>query len=315
MDIKYAVLKGDTLSKYYKYPAMRLSGDIDILIDEKDEVKVLEFMSKNGFTYEARNEGNNHTVCFHPVYGVVEVHISLYCNFMDDLWFKNTNELEEYTYVDLPDRKEPTLSITDGYIYTVFHTIKHFLSNGLSVKQMMDIVLYTKENFNEINFKKAFGVFEENQFLRMVYCIYYISNHYFNIKIFDDFDNFDVVSEKLLTECENSGAFGKKSDLKDFFEVYTKMKIDKSKQNDFQSYMTSWRRKSLKGYLSMSEMNMKLKYPNLKTGKARIVHLKNILKKGFKYSYKIKQFVKYKPQSISGEMENRIEIIKELNMI
>lgn len=314
--ITYALLKGDTLSSLYRFPGLRISGDIDVLVDEKDEMKVLKIMSEYGFTYSPRSKSANHTVCYHPLIGVVEIHISLYYDFITTEWFGNHGIKEEFRKIKLSDGNYYyTLGVNDGYIYIVLHAIKHFLANGITMRQMMDVVLYAEKYVEEIDFNSADKLFEKLKYKNFVECIFYIANKYWNIDVLNIDKDYETIAERILSDCEESGAFGKKKKMSNFYEIYNRERI-KSKGNvDFEEYMTSWRRNSLKDYLSLSKESMRRKYPSLNVAKARKVHIKNIIVKCIKYKEKIPQFIKYRPVLESERYNERLNIIKELDMI
>ncbi|MBO5454394.1 MAG: nucleotidyltransferase family protein [Clostridia bacterium] len=314
--ISYAVLKGDTLSTLYKFPAMRISGDIDILVDEDRESDVLKIMSEFGFSYSPRSKSANHTECRHPVIGLVEVHISLYYDFMTSVWFNGHRAEENFRKVKLSDDNECfTLSINDGYVYLILHAVKHFLSNGLTLKQIMDIVLYTANYFKDIDFVNADKLFTKLKYKKFVDCLYYIGQKYWGINLFNIDNHLDIVCEEILSDCENSGAFGIKKSMGDFYELYNEIKLKEKGSIDFVRHMTKWRRDNLKDYLSLTKRSMNEKYPHLGVWRARITHLKNVLHKMIKQRKKIHQFVKYKPIADEIKGTERMKLIKDLDMI
>ncbi len=314
--IKYALIKGDTLSSLYRFPALRVSGDIDVLIDIENEVRVLQIMSECGFSYSPRSKSSNHTVCVHPLIGIVEVHISLYYDFIASEWFKGIDVQEEFRKIKLSDGNECyTLSINDGYVYLLLHTIKHFLSNGLTVKQILDVVLYAEKYIEQIDFIRVNEELRKLKYINFAECIFYIAAKYFGVDVFKIDEKYDSIAEKLLSDCEDSGAFGRKKHMGNFYEIYNKERIKSNGNVDFNEFMTRWRRESLKDYLSFSKESMKTKYPSLTVMKARTVHFGNIVVKCLKYRKKIPQFIKYKSIAKTTQFSERLDIIKELDMI
>ena len=140
-DIPCCVLKGQALAYLYKNPECRMSGDVDLLVAEKDETAALDILRKNGFSVSVRAQSANHDTCYHDELGCVELHVSLYYDIMQDVWFDNVEMLKEPF---MEKNGILMLGITDGYLFTLLHAIKHFLSNGLCVKQIMDVLLYEK---------------------------------------------------------------------------------------------------------------------------------------------------------------------------
>ena len=52
--IHNVMFKGWTVAKYYAAPDARVSADVDILVDWKDEKRAIEFLSKKGFEIKKR---------------------------------------------------------------------------------------------------------------------------------------------------------------------------------------------------------------------------------------------------------------------
>lgn len=319
--IKVCVLKGETLSVLYKNPECRASGDVDLLIAEKDEAKALEILRENGFEIEIRAKSANHDECFHKTLGALELHVSLYYDIMQDVWFDNREMVvEECRRVG----EINALGITDGYIYTLLHAVKHFLSNGLCVKQIMDVLLYEKTYKNELDYERI------NELLtHLKYKSFTDSLRSFGVKYFgfsaDAFAEFcydEALAEKILNDVFEGGMFGKKEERSDFFEIYNAYRFSTFKEGSFSGFMTAWRRKNVLKAMSFSKENMGIRYPYIIKKPyllpiAWINHVFVIIKTGFKRFSLVKQSVHY--TTPEGEdaavIEKRIALFKEFDMI
>ena len=123
------------------HPDMLLINVDGTLMVHREYTEGQEILRENGFEIEIRAKSANHDECFHKTLGALELHVSLYYDIMQDVWFDNREMVvEECRRVG----EINALGITDGYIYTLLHAVKHFLSNGLCVKQIMDVLLYEK---------------------------------------------------------------------------------------------------------------------------------------------------------------------------
>lgn len=319
--IKCCVLKGETLAVLYKNPECRASGDVDLLIDESGEAKALEILRENGFEVEIRAKSGNHDECFHPELGALELHVSLYYDIMQDVWFDNQEMMQE-PLRNMGDIN--ALGITDGYIYTLLHAVKHFLSNGLCVKQIMDVLLYEKAYKNEIDFKRV-----SDLLVHLKYKSFSDSLKSFGVKYFGfsdaDFYEFkydEALAEKILNDVFEGGLFGKKEERSEFFEIYNAYRFSTFKKGDFNAFMTAWRRKNVLKSMSFSWENMKIRYPYVLKKPyllplAWVNHVFVIVKTGLKRFRLVKQSLHY--TAPEGEdtavIEKRISLFREFDMI
>ena len=314
-NIEVCHIKGKTLSSLYFYPETRISGDVDILIDEKDETKAKRILEQEGFKCEMRSDDANHSECIHEGLGVIELHVKLYYDIMKDIWFDSDDMVKE-PYMIIDGIK--TLSYTDGFIYNFMHATKHFLSNGTSVRHITDVLLYGQKHKEKIDFERVFKTLEKLKYKEFLDAFVKIGEKYFNITPLykAESNNADLV----LTDIEESGIFGKNiKKAGALFEIYTDLRFSTFKDGDKTDYLTNWRRKNLLKAASYSTKNMKRKYSFMDKGlyylpKAYVLHTAEIIKKAFKRRKLMEDFVEFKPAE-NKALDNKIELIKKLNMI
>ena len=319
--IKCCVLKGETLAVLYQTPECRASGDVDLLISEKDEPRALEILRESGFEVEIRAKSGNHDECFHESLGALELHVSLYYDIMQDVWFDNQEMITE------PFRKVGdvwALGITDGYIYTLLHAVKHFLSNGLCVKQIMDVLLYEKAYRSEIDFERVNKLLTHLKYKSFSDSLKSFGLKYFGFKKedFSEFQYDENLAAKILNDVFEGGLFGKKEERSDFFEIYNAYRFSTFKKENFNEFMTAWRRKNVIKSMSFSCDNMKIRYPYVNKKLyllpvAWLNHVFVIIKTGLKRFRLVKQSLNY--TAPKGEdtavIEKRIALFKEFDMI
>ena len=319
--ISVCILKGQSLASLYAQPDTRISGDVDMLVNTKDEQKAIDILRDEGFDVEIRPESSNHSKCTHPALGVIELHVSLYYDIMSDVWFDNIEMLtEDFTVIN----GVKTLGITDNYIYVVLHAVKHFLSNGLGLRQIMDLLLFTKEYKDKINKERVQFVFSHLKYQQFINNLYGIGIEYLGFKK-DDLFECDYNKEqmlKILEDVEIGGLFGKnESERKDFFEIYNSLRFETFKNENFTKYMTKWRRKNSMKKISLSFSNMKKHYAFLKKHPyllpvAYAKHIFKIVKTVSKRRKLLHDSVLYKaPDNSSALVLNRLALIKDLGMI
>lgn len=319
--IEVCVLKGQSLAKLYAEPDCRISGDVDLLVDLKDEQKAIEIMRKFDFQVEIRPDSSNHSKCTHPVFGIVELHISLYYDIMSDVWFDNIQMLTE-DFVTSDGVK--TLGITDNYIYVTLHAVKHFLSNGLGLRQIMDLLLFTKVYKDKIDKSRVDATFSHLKYQSFINNLTGIGIKYLNFEkeeLFDcEYNEHQI--DKILEDVEIGGLFGKNDkQRKDFFEIYNKARFNTFKSENFEEYMTLWRRTNAAKKSSLSVGNMKKHYDFLEKKPyllpvAYAKHISKIVKTVSKRKKLISDIVSYKaPSTDDKKIQERLELIKELGMI
>jgi hypothetical protein len=96
---------------------------------------------------------SNHVNAVHPVAGEFELHVSLYPETYESMWFHSATEKSEELIELVTDQQQriSTLGINDGLQFRTLHFIKHFLFEGAGIKQLMDILLYMSHYKNEID--------------------------------------------------------------------------------------------------------------------------------------------------------------------
>lgn len=318
--VEVCVLKGQSLAQLYKEPDCRISGDVDLLVDIKDEQKAIEILRKFEFNVEARPYSSNHSECVHPVFGIVELHIALYYDIIYDVWFDNV-EINQEKPVVLNGIK--TLGITDNYIFIALHAVKHFLSDGLGIRQIMDLLLFTKRYKNEIDKNRVNETLGHLKYQKFVDNLFGIGIKYFGFKQ-DDLFECEYNSEqiiKILEGVEIGGLFGKNTvGEKRFFETYNSMRFNTFKSEKLENYMAKWSRKNAIKKSSLSMANMKKYYPFLEQKPHLLIvayakHLSMISKAIIKRN-KLKRYVSYKvPIADNEKIKERIELIKSLGMV
>lgn len=208
------VLKGDTVAKYYKEPLSRISGDTDIYVGSEQLEKAEKIFEKCGFVVCARSPMEHHTVCRHAIGGSVDLHLTFHDDCYEEKFFKGYTEITE-SGVDCQIDKYiyTTLGATDNAIFLFLHWVKHFLSCGTGIRQIMDFFLFWKGNKTEINISKFKQMLDDLGFSKLYAASVYIALEYLQfdkteIDTFDfEIDNFFV--KWLLMDIEKGGVFGK----------------------------------------------------------------------------------------------------------
>lgn len=207
--IDVCILKGVVAASAYANPDCRISSDTDILINPKDEKAIAKLLKENGYSVEKRRRNDHHMKATHPVGGLVEVHVSLYSKITDKILFGSKRMCEEsWRNVEIGGKTVKTLGINDHLNYLTAHYIKHFVTGGASIRQMMDLLLYIKKYENKINFEKYHILLKELKYDKLIDAVMTIGAVYFGM----DFDPTQTeLGQKLLEDCAGVGLFGTNS--------------------------------------------------------------------------------------------------------
>lgn len=224
--IKYCVLKGITVARLYNVPEVRISSDMDILIDEKDEKQVAEILKKSGYETKPRAKNDHHMQAYHAVGGLLEVHVAFYSIATDKIIFDDEISYTE-DFVRLEDGIY-SLGINDALIYLTAHLIKHLIHDGAGVRQMMDLLLYTKKYEKQIDWEKYNTLLKKLGYGNFIAVVKGIGVKYWGMD-FKDAVTVGGGMEELLDDSEIGGLFSvSEKDRKQFYECYTQKRAGNS---------------------------------------------------------------------------------------
>ena len=208
--IYVCILKGVVAASAYANPDCRISSDTDILINPKDEKKIAKLLTENGYTVDKRRKNDHHMKATHPIGGLLEAHVSLYSKTTEKILFNSKKMYTEpWIDVEIGGKTVRTLGINDHLNYLTAHYIKHFVTGGASIRQMMDLLLYIKKHEKEIDFEKYNNLLTELRYKKLIDAVKTIGALYFGM-------GFEVsekeLAKKLLEDCESVGLFGVNSE-------------------------------------------------------------------------------------------------------
>lgn len=204
--IEHCVLKGSSLATLYPMPELRISGDVDILIDPSDEKKVMKFMEERNFVVADREENAQNFTAKHPKAGLFEIHVKLFDSEFDKHILKNRFKVQEsFDSMTTPDgTKLNILGKNDGLYFVASHMIKHFVKDGLGLRQISDWLLYVKKYGKEVQMEGFNSTINELGFEKFMNAIYTIGNKYFKM----DFECEAENPEDILSDMDEGGSFG-----------------------------------------------------------------------------------------------------------
>ena len=302
------VLKGDLISDLYADPALRMSGDTDLLIDPKDEEAVLDAFVQEGGDYKPRGENNNQAVCVHPKAGKFEIHISLDTKEVTEVWYDNLDfGAEEKRQVTLKNGHTVTaLGITDGAINMVLHVLKHLISGISHLKMLGDAILYLSHYADKIDFDRMNAVMKQLGYTSVYETIKRIGVLYFGFSNLTSCEQYDALAEKLLNDLQFCAENGYQEEILSAYQEYSKIRYETYHKKDYGTYKAELTRREAKGRLFPKKTALYGEYPILvKYGwLLPVVWVVRIFQKLF--GKKTSQTTQTKP---------RLELLKELDLL
>ena len=215
--IPVLLVKGYAVGEYYGYPESRVSTDTDLLIRPEDEQKACAFLEAKGFSVTQRWSHGHHATAHHEFYGFVEVHVRLYDELVEDIWFGKDMSSgfiqEEPLVVHGRDGVYHTLGITDHLLFLTLHMVKHFILSGISIRMILDIVLYISKNREYVDFDRFWSIINRLKYDQLIHCILWASVNYlgFEQESFLGLDASFADSpkvEQVLSDLESGGFLG-----------------------------------------------------------------------------------------------------------
>lgn len=197
--ISAAVIKGFAIARDYAQPDVRISGDADIFVREEDEERALAVFEQFGFSYTPREKTHKDTTLTHPKYGVVELHIRLFEEFVDQIWHNEAKfEIREpYQKVETADGTYYALGDTDHFLYVLEHMMKHFVADGLSLRMVMDmgaLLMWRGDTFNQERVKMFL---EQRHYKTAIKIFLHILSEYCGFP-------FEKLQSEYINECQKA---------------------------------------------------------------------------------------------------------------
>lgn len=222
LGIRNCILKGRVLSELYPVPESRVSSDVDLLIPERKDLKtVIEMLAKDGFRIGEVLKDSHQIECRHRSFGLIEIHTDIYDDIAKNVWFENSIVLsDEFVKQEQEDGTfYYTLPVTDGAIFITVHFLKHFLSHGCGIRQLLDMLMYLKKHEDNIDWQRYNALFAELKYLKFIRYCQDIGNRFFAMGfVVEQSDN--EVCRSILTDMENGGVFGGNEEYRTSFTYH-----------------------------------------------------------------------------------------------
>ncbi len=255
--IQYCILKGSTVAKNYHLAECRLSGDIDLYVNPENEERTEKLFRALGMEVESRPEGKQDFRVSSPAVGLIEVHVQLYNDNFRHVVLKDKFGITE-PFVKMKVNEFLTvysLGPNDMLEFLTTHFIKHFVREGSGIRQIMDLLAYIKNNYEEIDFEKYFQKLEELRFKELILNVFGIGVKYFGL----EFENYSLAfADRILDDVEDGENFGF-GDVKRLgcYESFLKSRAKEDEQS--KKEMDKRKRKSLLRFVFLPERKVLIK--------------------------------------------------------
>lgn len=180
-EVDYMPMKGSLMRVLYPHKEMRVSCDVDLMVERKNLKKIRTILSCLGFVSEHGVKGDNHdTWQLDEI--TIEPHVAIMRgtklgDYFSDV-FKKTKAVAE-------GKHRMRLSDEDLYITHIAHAYKHFESGGCGVKAIADVYVY-KKSFPNLNRDYLRVEFEKLKISKFVEKIEKLADCWFGDEPFDD---------------------------------------------------------------------------------------------------------------------------------
>lgn len=279
-EIPVKLLKGYAISDCYAYPDCRDSVDTDFLISIKQENMACALFEEHGFRIKPREATSQHVICQHSKYGMVELHVKLYADLIEDVWFQGMKEDELLKENEIErsscDGEYNTLGNTDHLIFLVLHMMKHFISGGLTIKMMLDIALHFQQNKDTIDAERFWQIMKRLSYSTFVSSMLQvmIAQEDFEPADFPGLESVPPENVQLLlndlVEGGYMGAKQKKERHESGMAYNRQMLLKKKSQVQYSLYMLWWKARTGAKYMFPSIKLLQSEHRITKTHPATI---------------------------------------------
>jgi len=320
--IECCVLKGISVATLYHDPGCRISLDTDILISEKLEKKAVRLLKQMGYETEKRPTVSAHVNCYHPIAGSLELHVKPYNKFAGDVWFNNQFTVEE-KYNNIPASNLKALGINDGLKFIAIHTIKHFISGGVGLRHVMDLLLYMSFYYDDIDWIKFLEIMDYLRYKKFIDHMIGIGICYLGFTEQQLYKcQFDMNTiDSILLDIEQGGIFGKnEAQRHDCYKFYTELRFSRYQNGDAKKYLSRLKPLNIIPSLFPNYIIMSQKYHYLSKSPILLpfawLHRFLKLLAGIIHGRKsITTYTAYNQPESNTIIERRLDLIRELNMV
>lgn len=230
-NIKYAVVKGAALRRFYNNPESRLSGDEDLFVKPDDFEKARIFLEKNGFVLFLEKE-NVYEFCDTESDLKIELHKSLLRETIigaDKINDFLITEIDNAVPVEINKSKVFVLKKDVEFLYTIVHFFGHFILSGVGVRQLVDIAVSYNNYLTAPDLNFIFDMMQLLNAKKFTACLFKILNIYFGTQLPQKNNCSEEEACELLDDVLTAGIYGAKTRERKQSASITKNAVTKNK--------------------------------------------------------------------------------------
>jgi hypothetical protein len=172
-NIAVIAVKGLVLRDLYLHPELRIMGDIDLLVKQKDIRKSKKLLIDSGYRLFETSSKHFQFVLQNQL--PIELHKQL----LDHRFFQNAKHFENAIWENLHAHKIGSagiyvLSPLNELLYLCFHSAIHMMLDGFGLRQLCDIVLFVEFHQKEIDwdlFQRKLNFYEIEGFAKALFIL------------------------------------------------------------------------------------------------------------------------------------------------
>lgn len=323
------LIKGYAVADCYAVPDCRMSGDTDLLIEPKNEKRACVFMKANGFAVERRWTNGHHDVCRHPQLGCVELHVMLYDEIVEDVWFGRMDGrefvCESAIEVATQDGSYRTLGYTDHMIFLMLHLIKHFILTGMSLRMMLDVALFFSHHAERIDSARFWKTMESLKYGTIAQSILWAMVRYCGIDVTSIPGLCEACPKQvgmILDDLENGGWLGKideKAREEGWYEYNRQLLMKNRSKAQYLLFMLRWKIGAYLKALFPSRKTLAIRYPCVQKSALLIplVWLHRLIFRGSRAVKKgaLTTYIVTDEKKVGVLAQERVQMFKNLGMM
>jgi hypothetical protein len=267
--IHAVLLKGYAVAGEYCSPECRVSADTDVWVAPVDEERACELLKRQGFSVDPRWKNGHHAVCHHPTMGCLELHVILYDEIVEEVWF---NKMDGSEFIQEPHEWVKTdvgsyysLGKTDYIIFLTLHMIKHFIISGMSLRMMLDVALFYKNHIGEFDIERFWNTMRSLKYECCVNTILWAMVMYAGFSHFVGMSDTPPENiDEILDDLELGGTMGikDKQNREEGWHAFNREKLMQSKSGiGYKLYMIKWQSSGYLKALFPDKRTLAKRYP------------------------------------------------------
>lgn len=214
--VEVVILKGMAAAAMYNLPELRKSGDIDILLLDKNDLdKAVGILETHGFTKDKEQHATHHIVMNYDNISV-EIHTSMVEEFDDkylDLFHQNmlNNMSDNVTKVNCMGYEVPALKEAYNAYELLVHMLQHFLGEGFGLRLIIDWYMLWNSDINQVEKEKYIKLVTESKIKKFSDVITLITINYLGLnkdKVSWMNIDYNIAYNDYLMDILKSGEFG-----------------------------------------------------------------------------------------------------------